>query len=151
MQNISIQFPVMLVLIYCSITDIKSFKIKNESVILLLCLFAIAALMGAFSPNVVAHIAFGAAMFAVLLGSYALGLIGGGDAKLLSAAFLWIGPEKASVFCIFLGCAALIYFVLHKFLRILPGKPGPNGRTLIPYGPCIAAAWMAVLAIQHLN
>lgn len=149
--NLAVQSVVVFILIYCSITDLTSFKIKNTSVIILVVLFVIAALMGAFSPNIAIHIAFGLAMFAVLLASYAMGLVGGGDAKLLSAAFLWTGPQKATLFCIILACITLIYFVLHKFLRVLPGKPGPNGKTLIPYGPCIAVAWIAVLAIRDLN
>jgi Flp pilus assembly protein protease CpaA len=87
-------------------------------------------------------------MFAFMIATYALGAMGGGDAKLLSVAFLWIGSANASLFCLLLAIASAAYYVLHRFGRILPGKPGPRGKTLIPYGPCIAAAWIATMILR---
>jgi prepilin peptidase CpaA len=149
MQNSQfIQYVIAMVLIYVAIEDILKFKIRNESVVILIVLFVIAAMApGALWPAFW-HVVFGLVMFAVMLAIYALGVIGGGDAKLLTVAFLWMGWENTSLFCILLALAAATYYMLHRFGHILPGKPGANGKTMIPYGPCIAAAWIGTMALQ---
>jgi prepilin peptidase CpaA len=143
-----IQLLTAVVLIYIALEDVLKFKIKNQSVVTLLVLFFVAAtVQGALWPTVW-HVVFGLIMFAVLLATYALGWLGGGDAKLLSVAFLWMGWENTSLFCLFLALATAIYYIFHRFGHILPGKPGPNGRTMIPYGPCIATAWIATMVLR---
>lgn len=143
-----IQFVIGMVLIYIAIEDMLKFKIRNESIVVLIVLFLIAALASGALWPALWHVLFGLVMFAVVLAIYAFRVIGGGDAKLLSVAFLWMGWENTSLFCILLGLAAAIYYILHRFGHILPGKPGPNGKTLIPYGPCIASAWIGTMALQ---
>ena len=152
MQNDQfIQLVAGMVLIYIGIEDILKFKIKNESVLALLVLFFIAALLhGALWPTVY-HVVFGLVMFAVLFAIYALGWLGGGDAKLLAVAFLWVGPENASLFAVLLPLAAAAYYLLHRFAHLLPARPGPNGRTMIPYGPCIAAAWIGTMVLANVG
>ena len=137
-----------MVLIYIGIEDMLKFKIKNESIFVLLILYFFAALFTGAPAAIVSHVAFGLIMFAILLGIYALGWLGGGDAKLLSVAFLWLGFENAPLFAILLALAAGAYSVLLQFGYLLPGKPGLKGRTLIPYGPCIAAAWIGTMALR---
>jgi Flp pilus assembly protein protease CpaA len=57
-------------------------------------------------------------MFAVLLLMYVLmnarGRMGGGDVKLLGAAFLWLGIENAFAFSPFLIAFTLAYALLAK-------------------------------------
>jgi prepilin peptidase CpaA len=93
------------------------------------------------------HLLFGAVMFALVIALYSFGLFGGGDAKLLSVAFLWTGAQNASLFCLLLSLAAIIYFVLVRLFHILPGKTTATG-FMIPYGPCIAAAWITTMVIK---
>ena len=142
-----IQLLVGMVLIYIAIEDMLRFKIANESVIVLTLLFLVFSLVsGALWPPLW-HLLFGAVMFALVLALYSLGLFGGGDAKLLSVAFLWIGAQNASLFCVLLSLAAGVYLVLQR-LCILPGKTNAKGRLMISYGPCIAAAWITTAAIR---
>jgi prepilin peptidase CpaA len=142
-----IQLLVGMVLIYIAIEDMRRFKIANESIIVLMLLFLVYSLVsGALWPPLW-HLLFGAVMFALVLALYSCGIFGGGDAKLLSVAFLWIGAQNATLFCLLLSLAAGAYLVLQR-LYILPGKTNAKGRLMIPYGPCIAAAWITTMAIK---
>ena len=136
------------VLIYAAFEDMARFRIRNATVTVLIALFLIDAIAnGALWPTI-RHVTFGLAMFAILLITYARGALGGGDVKLLSAAFLWMGWENTPLFCILLAVATTAYYVLNRFAHILPGKPGPHGKTLIPYGPCIASAWIVTMLLR---
>jgi prepilin peptidase CpaA len=94
------------------------------------------------------HVIFASAIFVVILGVYSLGALGGGDVKLLSAAFLWMGAENASLFCILLAAAATAYLIIYRAFRILPIKLNAKGGIMVPYGPCIAAAWIGTEILQ---
>jgi prepilin peptidase CpaA len=142
-----IQLLVGMVLIYIAIEDMLRFKIANESIFVLTLLFLVFSLVsGALWPPLW-HLLFGAVMFALVLTLYSFGVFGGGDAKLLSVAFLWIGAQNAALFCLLLSLAAIIYFVLVRLFHILPGKITATG-FMIPYGPCIAAAWITTMVIN---
>ena len=142
-----IQLLVGMVLIYTAIEDMLRFKIANESIIVLTLLFLVFSFVsGALWPPLW-HLLFGAVMFALVIALYSFGLFGGGDAKLLSVAFLWTGAQNASLFCLLLSLAAIIYFVLVRLFHILPGKTTATG-FMIPYGPCIAAAWITTMVIK---
>lgn len=143
-----IQLLVGLVLIYIAIEDMLRFKIANESILVLMLLFLVYSLVGGALWPPLWHLLFGAVMFALVLALYSFGLFGGGDAKLLSVAFLWIGMQNATLFCLLLSLAAGAYLVLQRLFYILPGKTNAKGRSMISYGPCIAAAWITTMAIK---
>ena len=143
-----IQLLVGMVLIYVAIEDMLRFKIANESVMVLALLFLVFSLVsGALWPPLW-HLLFGAVMFAFVVAVYSFGVIGGGDAKLLAIAFLWIGAQNASFFCILLTLSAGVYLVLQRLFHILPGKTNAAGQFMMPYGPSIAVAWIATMAIR---
>ena len=85
------------------------------------------------------HAAFGGAVFGLLLLAYAAKLAGGGDVKLLSAAFLWFGLPCSAAFSIALVLTTLVYALLAR-IGLLPVRKSPRG-AIIPFGPSIAAAW----------
>ena len=88
-------------------------------------------------------------MFALFFAMYAFGWMGGGDVKLLSVAFLWIGLDNALPFAFLLVAFTLAYVAAVNFLPIaLPVKQA-GGRTKIPYGPAISLAWIATLAVAQ--
>jgi prepilin peptidase CpaA len=143
-----IQLLVGMVLIFVAIEDMLRFKIANESIIVLALLFLVFSLVsGALWPPLW-HLMFGAIMFAVVLAAYSYGVVGGGDAKLLAVAFLWMGAQNATLFCLLLSGAAGVYLVLQRLFHILPGKTNAAGRFMIPYGPCIAAAWITTMVLK---
>ena len=87
-------------------------------------------------------------LFAVLLFLYSRGWMGGGDVKLLVAAFLWLGPSKASIFVAALTVFATLYGTAAKFM-LVPAKYA-GSQTKVPYAPSIALAWLLTIAVTAL-
>jgi Flp pilus assembly protein protease CpaA len=135
------------ILIFVIRDDLRNYRIRNEAVAALAVLFLLRTALRGRYQEALSHAAFAAVMFAVLLLMYALmdakSRMGGGDAKLLGAAFLWLGIENAFVFSLFLIAFTFAYALLAK----LGGVPRKivAARTKIPFGPCIGAAWLATL------
>ena len=74
-------FPALMA--YAAASDLITMKIPNRISLILLAGFPLAALAGGLSPSLVAlHIAAAAGVLALTFGLFALGWIGGGDAKL---------------------------------------------------------------------
>jgi prepilin peptidase CpaA len=136
--------------IVAGLKDLTSMKIPNWISGPLLAFFVPAALAVGLDPLDMA-IHFGIALVALFVGAgmFALRWIGGGDAKLMAAACLWLGVEGSGMFLLWTGimgglfCLALIFARFHS-RPYLAGAPGwlvtlmePKGD--IPYGVAIAA------------
>jgi len=130
--------------------DLLTMKIPNWISGLMVLGFFPAALMVGLPPlAVAAHVGVGALALVVAAGMFALRWIGGGDAKLLAAACLWLGLTGSGVFLLYTGliggafCLALLVARGHV-QPLLARAPGwvvhlmePKGD--IPYGVAIAA------------
>ncbi len=136
---------VVLTLLHVIVEDLRRFRITNRSVAILTGLFVAWILIHRDWSGLAVHAAFGGVMFAVLLGMYALRLMGGGDVKLLAVAFLWLGHEASLVFTLGMAAFTLIYVVAAR-MKWLPARPSDKGLR-IPFGPSIAAAWIATIFI----
>jgi len=100
----------------------------------------------------------GASVFAVCFIMFALGWIGGGDAKLLSSMALWFGWTEALIaFLFFTSIAGLALTVILLLLRRLPVLPLSLYKiewlarlhykeTGVPYGIAIAAGGLFAVA-----
>jgi len=140
---IFVVFPFCMV--FAALTDLLSMTIANRVSLLLVVTFAVLA---AVTGMDLSTIGWHAAAFAVVLAAtfclFAIGVMGGGDAKLAAATALWMGfgPPLLSylVTSAFLG-GALTLFILafrnsglaqiagrNPFLRNLGGTDG------VPYG-----------------
>lgn len=91
-----LDYPVLLLfpaaLAYAAVMDIFTMTIPNRVSLALLAGFCIAAPVAGLSSHAfLMHIGAGALMLAAGVGMFALRLLGGGDAKLLAAASLWMG------------------------------------------------------------
>jgi prepilin peptidase CpaA len=87
---IFVVFPFCMV--FAAVSDTLSMTIANRVPLLLLVVFAIVApLTGMGWAAYGWHFAAGALVLAVTFGLFALGGMGGGDAKLLSATAVWMG------------------------------------------------------------
>jgi len=139
-----IHFALAAILIFVIIDDLRNYRIQNEAVAALAVLFLLRTALRGCYQEALAHAAFAAVMFAVLLLMYVLmnarGRMGGGDVKLLGAAFLWLGIENSFVFLLFLIAFTLAYALLAKFGSV--PRQMITARTKIPFGPCIGAAWL---------
>lgn len=83
-------FPLCLAFAACS--DFLSMTIPNRvSAILLGAFVVIAPLAGLDMTQIGLHLAAGLAVFAVCFALFALNVMGGGDAKLLTASAVWFG------------------------------------------------------------
>ncbi|EDQ35409.2 Flp pilus assembly protein, protease CpaA [Hoeflea phototrophica DFL-43] len=141
-----------LCLAIAAFTDILTMKIPNRvSIVLGLSFFVVAPLSGmdlaTFGWSIVAALI----VFAVCFALFAVNVMGGGDAKILSAAALWYGfSSDLVVFLgftgIYGGLLALVVLMLRANQNILLVSPVPipmhffKDRAGIPYGVAIGAA-----------
>src|SRR5438445_5686858 len=111
--------PVVLVitaaaLFYVALTDLKQFKIRNELVLVLAGLFVVHALLSGRWVSAHWNLAFAALMFCVMLYFYAQKLMGGGDVKILTVGFLWVGFGCALPFAVLLAVFAAVHVAAAK-------------------------------------
>lgn len=142
-------FPVCMA--FAAANDLFTMKIPNGISIVLIAGFAVAAVAAGMSSETVAYHAMAAlCVLAVTFALFAFRMLGGGDAKLMAAGALWIGPplmiEYLAHLTIFGGILAVAVLCYRKFVPAaslaLPGwahRLHVNG-TGIPYGIAIAAS-----------
>ncbi len=98
-------------------------------------------------PDLAIQIATAAAVFAVFAGLFAVGAMGGGDVKLLTALALWIPPttflQLLVVMAIAGGALTIVMGAWHVARR-------QRDRLKIPYGVAIAAGGLWVIAARYL-
>jgi prepilin peptidase CpaA len=126
------------VLFYVALTDFKHFIIRNELILVLGGLFVIHALLSGRWVNVHWNLAFAALMFCIMLYFYAQNLMGGGDIKILTVAFLWVGFLCALPFAVLLAIFSALHVVAAKFGWAEVQQVGDKKR--IPLAPSVAAA-----------
>jgi prepilin peptidase CpaA len=100
----SILFPALV--LYAGFMDLMTLKIRNILVVAILVAWLVLAPLAGFSWNELGmSLAVAGVVFALTFTFFALGWIGGGDAKLATVTALWIGPDHA-----------LLYFAYASFL-----------------------------------
>jgi len=136
-------------LFYVGLADFKHYKIRNEIILVLAGLFFLHAVLSGRWTTMYWNIGFAVLLFAVMLYFYSMKLMGGGDLKLLTVAFLWVGPFCAIRFAIILLLFICIHLLADKFnwldVKIV------DGRRMIPFAPSIAAALICVFMIGCLQ
>src|SRR5262249_42827248 len=126
------------VLLYAALTDFKHFKIRNELILVLAGLFVIHALLSGRWVSAHWNVAFAALMFGVMLYFYAQNLMGGGDVKILTVGFVWVGFGCALPFAVLLAVFAAVHCVAAKFGWAEVQRVGDKKR--IPLALWVAAA-----------
>lgn len=87
---IFVVFPFCMV--FAAVSDLLSMTIANRVSLLLLAVFLVVApLSGMGWVDIGMHVAAGAFMLSVTFALFALGGMGGGDAKLIAATSVWMG------------------------------------------------------------
>ena len=100
-----------LTLFWVALTDLREFKVRNELVVILACLYvALRPRLGRLG-YMQWNFAFALVMLAAGLYAYSVHHIGGGDLKLLTVAFLWTGPWLAAPFVVLLLIFTFLYYV----------------------------------------
>lgn len=137
------------VLFYAALTDFKYFKIRNELILVLAGLFVLHALLSGRWISAHWNLAFAVFMFCVMLYFYAQRLMGGGDVKILTVGFLWIGIGCALPFALLLAVFAAMHVVAAKFEWADVQQVG--GRKRIPLAPSVAAALIVCFMLGCLQ
>ncbi|MBN9981216.1 peptidase [Rhizobium laguerreae] len=140
-------FP--LCLAFAAISDLLTMTIPNRVSLIMVISFAVLApLSGVALPAIGMHALGAVIVFGICFALFALNVMGGGDAKLLSAATLWFGCEPALVS--FLAYVSVIGGLVTLAILLIRsqsntilaiGIPIPNSLLLakkVPYGIAIA-------------
>jgi prepilin peptidase CpaA len=137
------------VLFYAALTDLKHFKIGNELILVLIGLFIVHALLSGRWVSAHWNLAFAAFMFAIMLYFYSQNLMGGGDVKILTVAFLWIGLDCALVFAVLMAIFAMAHVIAAKFGWAKVQQAGEQKR--IPLAPSVAGALIVCFMLGCLR
>lgn len=144
--------------IIAGLKDLTSMTIPNWiSAILVLAFFPVAFMVGLSPMQVGVHLGVGMLALVIGAGMFALNWIGGGDAKLMASACLWLGTTGSAMFLLWTGLFGGLFCLFLIFARFysrpyLAGAPMWVGKLMepkgdIPYGVAIAAgalmAWPA--------
>jgi len=132
-------------LLFAAATDLRARRIDNWLT------FGIAAAAPLFWwasgldlwPGVALQIALGAVVFLSLAGLFAIGAMGGGDVKLLTALALWLPWQP---FLHLIVIMALLGGVLTLLAAVWHRMAKRQGRVQVPYGVAISAAGLWVIA-----
>jgi prepilin peptidase CpaA len=141
-------FPTLVIV--AGLRDLTSYIIPNWiSGLLILAFFPAAFALGLPLQTLGLHLAVGAAALVAGMAMFALGWIGGGDAKLFAAAGLWLSWPSAVIYMLVTGVAggalavgllSLRSSILRPYVLSGPAwfrrlaEPGEN----VPYGAAIA-------------
>lgn len=135
--------------------DVTSMKIPNKISLVLLLAFGIAVIAGGVSLEIAqSNLIAGAVVLVCGFAMFSRGLLGGGDAKLLAAASLWIGFSQMMPFLLYVALSGGVLAALMLVYRTrVPAEwvTGPSWLARlhskevgIPYGLAIAAGALLV-------
>ncbi|MEO1405884.1 MAG: prepilin peptidase, partial [Pseudomonadota bacterium] len=131
-----------------SLKDITSFTIPNWINGTLVILFIPAAIVGGIGWSVAGwHLLTALIAFLLAFGLFSVGLFGGGDAKMIPAVLLWIGPNGILDFLFGMALGGgLLAFVLLSLRKTVPAEIAPafarqalDKESGVPYGIAITA------------
>jgi prepilin peptidase CpaA len=153
---------------FAAAMDLFTMTIPNRVSILLVVSFAIVAwIVGPSWAVLNNHLTVGAIVFVAAIAMFAMGWLGGGDAKILSAASLWIGPDLLANYLVYVGLiGGVLAFALLRYrsITVLPEWLSNQTWALrlheknggMPYGVALGAGGMLLypqtiwfLALAH--
>ena len=137
------------ILFYAAFDDFRHYKIRNEVVLALAGLYLVYAVLAGSWTNLAWNFGFATLLFLLMLFFYSMRLMGGGDLKLLTVAFLWVGPFCALPFAVCLFFFAGIHSLAAKFKLVESQVEG--GRKKIAFAPSIAASLISVFIVGCLD
>jgi prepilin peptidase CpaA len=136
--NVAILVIFPMCLAFAAFCDLFTMSIPNRISVILLGSFVVVGPHGLDLTQIFLHFAAGGTVFAACFCLFALNVMGGGDAKLLTASAIWFGLSTSLVaFLLYVsvigGLLTLVVPVPH---RLLTSKK-------IPYGVAIALGGLA--------
>ena len=154
MLEYSLGFIFPFAMAFAAATDLLTMTIPNRlSIGLTAAFFVLAPVAGLGWQDILSHMGAGSAMLLAGILLFSLGWLGGGDAKLLAAASLWLGFDQLVMFLAYVAAFGGVLAVLVLAYRSTPASalplPGWAARLHtkgegIPYGVAIAAGALVV-------
>jgi prepilin peptidase CpaA len=146
--SLAIRIVVLGILLWLAVADVRTRRLPTRPVLFVALLFFADAGVNRMSLHVVAaHVASAAAVFVICAVLFFSKMLGGGDAKLAAAIFLWVGfglsVEALSLISVIGMVVALVSVATRRlhanersgFLRVLAMFSGACG---VPYGVALA-------------
>jgi prepilin peptidase CpaA len=137
-------------LLSAGIQDVRTREIanwKNAAVAILAPVWWLAIGLDPW-PGMAVQLAVGALVFALFVGAFAMGQMGGGDVKLVGALSLWLAPlhllDMLLAMAVIGGALTLAMLVEHRLRRC-------DAAIEVPYGVAIAIAGLLALREPLLN
>ena len=136
---------------FAAATDLITMTVPNRIAIVLVAgFFVMAPVAGLGLGEIGVHLLVGLAALLIGFGCFAMGWIGGGDAKLFAATALWMGPELIFAYSLttaLIGGALTLLILLWRGMPLPVAFAGQNwivrlhdAKTGVPYGIALAAA-----------
>lgn len=145
---------------FAAAMDLLTMTIPNRISLGLLALFGlVAATSGLPFHTIAMHVTAGALMLGIGIGMFAMGWVGGGDAKLLAAGALWLGFEQLPAFLLITGVVGSFLMLAIVCFRAYPAAALPipewalrlhRSHVGLPYGIAIGAAGLLVFPYSPL-
>lgn len=156
-------YPLLLVfpaaMAYAAASDLLTMRIANSVSLGLAAAFLLVALIAGMPvQDMLLHLAVGAGLLVAGMLLFSLNLLGGGDAKLLAAAALWIGYDQLGLFLfsvtLFGGALALLLLAYRRLPAAALPLPAWAVRLHtagggMPYGIAIAAGALTVYPLTR--
>jgi prepilin peptidase CpaA len=139
------------VLLYAARNDLKHFQIRNELIGLLAALFMLHAFLSGRLGDIPWNAALAFVVFIATLYFYSQNLMGGGDVKLLTVAFLWVGIGCALPFAVLLSLCAAIHALAGRLGWAAVQHVGGDRRPRIPFAPSVALALIGIFLLGCLS
>lgn len=137
-------------LVTAAITDLRSRIISNWlnlAIAMLAPVYWWVSGMGLW-PDVALQIGLGLGVFGVFAGLFAIGMMGGGDVKMLAALALWFPWQSLIALLTIMALAGgvvTVATIIHHKLAHREGQPE------IPYGVAISIAALWIVGERYLN
>jgi prepilin peptidase CpaA len=133
--------------VFAALHDVNRLTIPNWLNLTIAGLFVPAALVSGLPLEILGgHLLAGGLAFVIAVGLFAFRVFGGGDAKMIPAVMLWMGPQAAVPFIYLMailgGACALVLLIGKRSVpaEIIPGfmRAPFEGKGGVPYGVAIA-------------
>jgi len=138
------------ILFYAALTDLKRYQIRNELIAVLAGLFFLHAFLSGRWPGIAWNVGLAFLIFAVILYFYSQNLLGGGDVKLLTVAFLWAGVDCALPFAILLSLFATVHVIAGKLGWVVLQRVSEDKPSRLAFAPSVAAALIGIFMLGCL-
>ncbi|WP_374575604.1 prepilin peptidase [Phenylobacterium sp.] len=144
------------VLGWAALSDVRTRRIPNLAVILVLALFPLWAIAGG-AVSLPGALGAGALAFAVGFGLYAFGVVGAGDAKLFAAVALFAGITHLGAFALATvlvgGVMAVVSLIMRPRWTLMALLSGArlSSEQGIPYGVAISLGGAGAVWALSLN